>query len=284
MEQVMTVDNDPPSDWVQLTALDDDSEFARLLNSKGSQTDFAKELILIIQDKKHPKHSHEPQSHSFTENKTKRDLICTVCKNPDKNDKILVCTMCNTAVHGDCSKDKQVRSCAIKRKDGEIRVRVQPVKWAILEHEGYYDFMDIIQKDGFKFLHVLGKYASGLGLREHVSQLLLSIYGDRFFELVICLLKREIMETTESKSLFRSNSMATKSLDVLMKHLGGPYLKVTLEKALRDVVQFYKPYEIDPTRPGCDPSNIKNLTEMMSKISDAIFKSASFMPKYVLVV
>lgn len=238
LESIFSSTQEPQPVWIPLSALDDDAGLSKLMDSKRKDIDYPKELLTIIQGKE--------KSLKFKESKHV------------------------------ASEKSECNQCAGFR--GAIRIQASHVQFAILSRKAYQDFLDVVEKDDFKIVHIFGKVCAGL--REQVAQLLFTIYQDSFLDLFGCIAKREIMETGDSKSLFRTNSMTTKAADIFQRYYGTTYLKQALEEPLRRVVAYSKPYEIDPARNGKE-ENLSNLIELISIVADVLLNTQSLVPPYV---
>ena len=161
------------------------------------------------------------------------------------------------------------------------------VKFLALKNESYKNFITILKAENYRALRVFGKNSS---LREEVAKLLLHIFHDSYIVFVKNVIRQEIMETADSKTLFRANSMASKALDVFMKTEGASYLKHVLEDVLKSIVKSKVNFELDPTRTATADvassmsadslaENSSNLTKLIFTVSEAIFASVDKFPK-----
>ncbi|XP_064612151.1 rasGAP-activating-like protein 1 [Liolophura sinensis] len=76
---------------------------------------------------------------------------------------------------------------------------------------------------------------------------------------VIC--SEEIFNTSEPNTLFRGNSLATKSIDQFMKIAGMPYLHETLGPVIDEVYNVKKVMELDPSRIGSLKKRHKSISK-----------------------
>jgi len=114
--------------------------------------------------------------------------------------------------------------------------------------------------------------------REAVAMVLIKVFHgyDKLMFFLQSLVSEEIDSTSNPDIIFRGNSLATKSLDVYMKFIGMPCLKVTLQTLIKKMYFSKKSCEVDPSKleKGEDPKkNLKNLLKWTDKISKAIFES-----------
>jgi hypothetical protein len=80
----------------------------------------------------------------------------------------------------------------------------------------------------------------------HITKISASLKKKQVIELISSLCEEEIEETTSFANLFRSNSLATKTLDMLMKHIAIDYVIDSIQNALAVILKENKDCEIDP--------------------------------------
>lgn len=100
----------------------------------------------------------------------------------------------------------------------------------------------------------------------------------------------EISKATETSTLFRGNSMATKCTDQFMKIVGLHYLHETLKGIIDDIFKEKKDCEIDPTKLGprkADKDVDKHATHLIAyleRMFDSIFESVDRCPYIMRIV
>lgn len=275
--------------WYSL-ALDEDSDLIQLpskrLSRKATEEEkrnktreFAKNIQKNSSDTVHPKKPHTYVDKNYAL------VSCAHCST------MMIgahssCMECHIAVHNKCQ-DLMAPTCGSM---GAIRLSINFTKLIVLESETYKDMVSVLKENDFQLLNVLGKFSQ---YREEVARCMIRIMDDTASEFVRSCIRQEIMASDDPKTLFRANSMASKSLDVYMKHVGTDYLRQTLENVLKLVVISKKPFEMDPTRlesvqskdkkkPSAEESllvNGENLKELNIIICDCIFGSVNKMPK-----
>lgn len=119
--------------------------------------------------------------------------------------------------------------------------------------------------------------------REDAARALVKIFLDQ--ELITSLLNaltsREIKSVVQTTTLFRGNSLATKSVEQFMKISALPYLHATLKDVVTAVFEEQLSCEIDPSKlpKGQDiNTNAYNLRAYMSRLLDAISSSVDACP------
>lgn len=99
-----------------------------------------------------------------------------------------------------------------------------------------------------------------------------------FIKLVVY---HEVQSTKDSNTLFRGNSLATKSVDEFMKHAGMYYLHDTIKCLVDEIYDDHKRCEIDPAKLREGESldaNLVNLRGYVNRIFAAITCSAMACP------
>ena len=160
-----------------------------------------------------------------------------------------------------------------------MKLRYNYTKLMVHDLDKYLDFITILKEDDYKILRIFGTVSQQ---REDGARLLRSIFGTSYLHFVEAILLSEIRDCIDHKSLFRGNSMGTKTLELLMREECHSYLVAALSNALRAVIIFTKPFEIDPTRiPDQSqlPNNLSNLQSLLSLVIESIFSSIDSFPK-----
>jgi hypothetical protein len=203
----------------------------------------------------------------------------------------LSCQDCSLVCHQKC-KDQIPPTCGGM---GAIRLKLDLIRSYVMEFSYYQTLLEHLRKENYKALIVLGKVSNS---REEAAKCLIRIENENYLTFVKSVVWQEIQASDSVATLFRANSMATKALDVYMKHVGGDYLRNTLEDVLKCVILFKKPFELDPTRMVTEKSekvegrkrreaseiidnpetNAANLIEMNAVVTERIFKSAQQIP------
>lgn len=147
------------------------------------------------------------------------------------------CLECNVNVHQKCGETMPATCGAL----GTIRVKIVHQKFIAFAKSSYANLIELLQRDEYFLLNFLGKTSS---YREEVAKCTIRIFGDSFQDFVKNVIKQEINQSSDSKTLFRANSMASKALDVYMKHVGFDYLQGTVENVLKLFVMSKKGFEV----------------------------------------
>ena len=105
-------------------------------------------------------------------------------------------------------------------------------------------------------------------------------HHNRSVELLQLLARKEIHSTTDPNTIFRGNTIVTKSFDAFLKLHGQEYLQATLNEVIDDIMSDPVSCEMDPTR--CSEKDQdrfqKNLRKHVNAVLDAIFRSAIHIP------
>ena len=159
--------------------------------------------------------------------------------------------------------------------------------------ETYADLVDMMKRDSFALPNALGKLSND---REEAAALLIRIFHkyNMSIEFIKTIIEQEVGAAKDAQTLFRSNSMASKALDMYMKFVAGDYLRSTLEGVLKVIVLNKKSCEMDPTRlkdveddkGKADNTPVETrqavhaqtLMDYAQVVLDAIFKSADQLP------
>jgi hypothetical protein len=147
------------------------------------------------------------------------------------------CTDCHVNVHQKCEESLPETCTSV----GTLRVKVVHQKLIAFSNPTYTDLITLLKKDDYFLLNHLGKVSSS---REDVAKCMIRIFGPSFHDFVKNVVQQEIMQSPESKTLFRANSMASKALDVYMKYVGMEYLYGTIEDVLKLFVVSKKGFEV----------------------------------------
>ncbi|RKO95737.1 Rho GTPase activation protein, partial [Caulochytrium protostelioides] len=125
--------------------------------------------------------------------------------------------------------------------------------------------------------------------REQAAGSLLRLYESQglCIDFIASLTQVEIERCTEPNTLFRGNSIATKTLDGYMKMKAGDYLKTVLGDTVRQILSKKPNCEIDPTRLDSKDARKKNLKTLMdwnNRIVQGIFSAAPQFPPALRVI
>ncbi|KAJ2996628.1 hypothetical protein HDV02_006326 [Globomyces sp. JEL0801] len=201
------------------------------------------------------------------------------------------CTDCSVSVHNKC-KDSMTPTCG---GYGALRLKIDVNTTFVLNLPMYQNLIDILQEEDFQLLIILGRVSQS---REDAARSLIKVFNDKYVNFVKSCVRQEILQSDDSKTLFRANSMASKCLDVYMKHVASDYLRATLEDVLKLIILSKKPFEMDPlrlidTKEKIERSeskkkkeseselsiNATNLRELNMIVTKCIFDSAPKMPR-----
>ena len=193
----------------------------------------------------------------------------------------MACSECEAPVHIKC-KDAATNICG---GVGLIKLQIDFNRFVTLDFEKYDRFIELLSTNEYLVLETLGKVSNTKA--EEAARLLIKVFGiSDYKDFVIDTLRKEIRASSNPATLFRSSSMASKALDVLLKNEAFEYLQSTLEVVLRFMVgaSNAKKVEIDPSRLTSDSDleeNTANLMELNIIIADTIFASFEDVPNSV---
>jgi hypothetical protein len=162
---------------------------------------------------------------------------------------------------------------------GAIKLRYNFAKLIVHDLDEYLNFITILKEDDYKVLRIFGKVSQQ---REEAARLLRSIFDSSYLHFVETVLLCEVRECNDHKTLFRGNSIGTKALESLIRDECHLFLKTALLNALRAVLIFARPFEIDPTRltdQSLLPNNLSNLQDLIKLVIESIFSSVDCFPK-----
>ncbi|XP_016012968.2 rasGAP-activating-like protein 1 isoform X1 [Rousettus aegyptiacus] len=140
---------------------------------------------------------------------------------------------------------------------GALRLKVRLVEDRVLPSEYYQPLMKLLaesvlspaeaEEDAASPLAVLEELTSGDCRQDLATKLVKLFLGQglagRFLDY---LTRREVARTTDPNTLFRSNSLASKSMEQFMKLVGMPYLHEVLKPVINRVFEEKKYMELDP--------------------------------------
>jgi hypothetical protein len=243
--------------WYNLTCLENDSEFlscrtrrkaedekkskaAKELQKEDERRNKARDFVKSL----HVSSGSGLSSGTFTVGERKHDLVeksfvlssCFVCGGTMIGAQCY-CTECNVNVHQKCGETMAATCGAV----GTIRIKMTHQKLIAFPKSSYESLIDLLQKDEYFLLNLLGKVSN---LREEVAKCTIRVFGDSFPDFLKIIVRQEIIQSPDSKTLFRANSMASKALDVYMKHVGFEYLQGTIENVLKLFVMSKKGFEV----------------------------------------
>ncbi|KAH6571245.1 hypothetical protein BASA60_007253 [Batrachochytrium salamandrivorans] len=192
----------------------------------------------------------------------------------------LQCIDCSVICHQKC-KDLILPICG---GVGAVRLWFKLTETIVMPLEYYSRFLTLLQDNSYFIPVILGKVSQD---REDAARSLIRIFetSDTALRFLKAAVAHEILLAPDSRTLFRANSMASKAVDVFMKHIALKYLKSVLEGPILEIVQSSKSGELDPLRAekvdkpekGLQ-KNIEALMAFNTLVVDSILNSAESMP------
>ncbi|XP_068937502.1 rasGAP-activating-like protein 1 [Petaurus breviceps papuanus] len=142
-------------------------------------------------------------------------------------------------------------------KLGALRLKVRLAEERILPSVYYQPLIELLvesvlspaQDDTVTPLAMLDEVSSGESRQDIATQLVKIFLGRGLaVPLLDYLNLREVSRTTDPNTLFRSNSLASKSMEQFMKLVGTPYLHEVLKPCVNRIFEEKKYIELDPCK------------------------------------
>jgi hypothetical protein len=184
---------------------------------------------------------------------------CHLCSSKILGQKSVCCITCDAYFHQKClKKDSEIpRDCPGM---GSIRIKIQTETDVVLPYNYYEPLIDILQWDDFGFPHALGNVSHK---RDEIAQALIKIFNAAGLTMTYlqAMIKKELVQTSDAQTLFRANSMTSKSIDAYMKSHGSrmffsrliaqlnlnqsiEFLRMVLQPCLQDIIFSNRPCEV----------------------------------------
>ncbi|KJE96686.1 hypothetical protein CAOG_06967 [Capsaspora owczarzaki ATCC 30864] len=167
-----------------------------------------------------------------------------------------------------------------KEKLGGIRIKARFSNELILPFSEYLDIKSLLMHPDMQAIQAIGSVGKE---REEVAKTLLRIFqaDNAATELVRSLNRLEVNSTDDPNTIFRGNSLATKTMDQFMKMTAISYLHGIIGDIVKEIFEDKHSCEMDPTRlpKGTDSKdNLKRLLHWLQSIWDAVQKSIDDCP------
>ncbi|KAL2767764.1 rasGAP-activating-like protein 1 isoform 3 [Daubentonia madagascariensis] len=140
---------------------------------------------------------------------------------------------------------------------GALRLKVRLIEDRVLPSQYYQPLVELLmdsvlgpaEEDTASPLAVLEELTSG-DCRQDLATKLVKLFLGRGLSgpFLDYLTRREVARTTDHNTLFRSNSLASKSMEQFMKLVGMPYLHEVLKPVISRVFEEKKYMELDPCK------------------------------------
>ncbi|KAM7234400.1 hypothetical protein CapIbe_014558 [Capra ibex] len=140
---------------------------------------------------------------------------------------------------------------------GALRLKVRLTEDSVLPSQYYQPLRELLmesvlgpaEEDAASPLAVLEELTSGDCRQELATKLVKLFLGQGLTgPFLDYLTRREVARTTDPNTLFRSNSLASKSMEQFMKLVGMPYLHEVLRPVINRVFEERKYMELDPCK------------------------------------
>ena len=192
-----------------------------------------------------------------------------------KNSNIKNCAECHGTCHRVCSK-YCVNSCGVHTM---VQLNFFKEDIPVYKFENYMRFFKNVMSDNFVLVNLIEKN------REEAAKSLIKVCDSLncVHEYICSLLKYEIGQSESLGTLFRNNSMASKSVECYFKYQGMTYLKEILRDPIIEFLKGDLDGELDPTRldnaTEQSPKNLANLMSFCDKLLNAIISKQESFPK-----
>ena len=179
-----------------------------------------------------------------------------------------------------------------------LRVSSKFTEDLVLPYGAYNNLLELLTEDNLLVITSLGTVCDQL---EEVASTLLNIFESQgsAVRYLSQLVSTEIKTCKDPNTIFRGNTLTSKSLDSYMKVVGHEYLVSVLKETLDEVFTEKKNCELDPTRieltmfekkvgsqkvQEVQQKNMKNLLGYITKIVNSIFGSVDRCPRSLRVI
>ena len=189
----------------------------------------------------------------------------------------LKCNQCGSMFNKKCI-DAAPTNCGVV---GMLRLRYVYADEFVMPIATYSKLLMQLLNENFRVISVLGRVTDD---RDDIAKIMVIItenarIADKYLN---CIASKEIQRTLDPNTIFRGNSLGSKSIDHYLKLVGARYLKDVLHDVVKDIYTQNKCCELDPTRNDVgkksDQHSLENLTSYIKLILDRIFNSAETMP------
>eukprot|EP00835_Amoeboradix_gromovi_P005067 NODE_443_length_8546_cov_0.160057.p1 type:complete len:1171 gc:universal NODE_443_length_8546_cov_0.160057:4919-8431(+) len=256
--------------------LSTDKRVRSSLNSMGPDSKFAHMQEKNILKKFHSSDFNSGKSHKWQNQYAPSAVSCVFCLGMiPKNSNVKSCSECRGTCHRVCSK-YCVNSCGYHTM---VQLNFLKEDLNVYKFENYMRFFKNLVADNFLLVNIIEKN------REEASRALIKICDSLncAHEYLNCLLKYEINLSENLGTLFRNNSMASKSVEVFFKYHGMGYLKEVLKDPITEFLRNDSDGELDPTRldnpAEQSPKNLANLMALCDSLMNSILSKQDSFPK-----
>ncbi|XP_077579074.1 ras GTPase-activating protein 2 [Stigmatopora nigra] len=169
---------------------------------------------------------------------------------------------------------------------GSLRLKLAYIEDTVLPSACYIPLCNLLLKSSdIKPISASAAHILGDICRERYEAVLpmvrLLLHHNRFLPFVSAVAALELDHTQEANTIFRGNSLATRSIDDMMKIVGKNYLAVTLKPVIDEICETNKTCEIDPNKlkEGDNVEvNKENLQFYVQKVFSSITQSNANCP------
>eukprot|EP01137_Pigoraptor_chileana_P017425 Opistho-2@75476 len=170
-----------------------------------------------------------------------------------------------------------------------VRIKYTFMKETILPLNEYETLLGLLQSPDLESVTALSSSSSNM---VEVSKTLIKIMEgtDSAVRFLKNVTSHEINSTSDPNVIFRSNSIAAKSVDAYMKLVGIAYLQKVLKIPLKKIFADQRSCEVDEAKLGADAKpgdvnrNVTVLLSHVSKLTTAIFESSDDCPMPLRIV
>lgn len=162
---------------------------------------------------------------------------------------------------------------------GSARLKITLVKDVLLPTAEYKDLQDILCSAGVTAPLVISELHQSTTLNDYARDLNTVWRATGTTVPMLDGLNQELVAAeSRPETLFRGNSLASKAMDQYMKMTAIPFLHAAIREPVRLLFEDKRSCELDGTRAGGKPENLKVLLEHTTAIVDGLSKSLSLCP------
>jgi Ras GTPase-activating protein 1 len=164
-------------------------------------------------------------------------------------------------------------------KSGSVRLKITLIKDILLPVAEYNRLQDILCTDGIEACLLIGELHHSAQLNEYASDLnTIWRATDTTVTMLDGLNQAVVHAESRPETLFRGNSLASKTMDQYMKMTAIPFLHAAIREPVKRLFEDKRSCELDTTRDGGKSDNLKVLLEHANAIVDGIYRSLPLCP------
>ncbi|KIJ26917.1 hypothetical protein M422DRAFT_216095 [Sphaerobolus stellatus SS14] len=154
---------------------------------------------------------------------------------------------------------------------GELRMKLKVDEERILPSEAYSGIIEMVAKNNP--LDLMGELDQKLRLQEMSQHMLaLSIARGTFLADILKLAEREVDHVPNPNTLFRGNSVFTKTVEQIMTFFGRPFLEASVGYSIHELVIERVELETDPRRNQKGTKDVENSIKLLQVWCEKFWK------------